>query len=87
MISFAMSGFLFGYITTRTLLTRMFVRYDWGEIHSVVDARIDVHEEEDALALRLVIQQLDEDEPPVDRRSCGPPWRRRPGGRCRCSSR
>jgi hypothetical protein len=66
MISFAMSGFLLGYITTRTLLTRMFVRYDLAELHSVVDARITIHEHEDALALRLVIQQLDENEPPVD---------------------
>jgi hypothetical protein len=60
------SGFLFGYIATRTVLGHMFVQFDPHSIDSLVEDHVDKLEDQDSRAFRAIIDQLDEDRPEVE---------------------
>jgi hypothetical protein len=60
------SGFLFGYVATRTVLGHMFVQFDPHSIDSVVEDHANKLEYQDSRAFRAIIDQLDEDRPVVE---------------------
>jgi hypothetical protein len=63
---FLISGFLFGYVATRTVLGHMFVQFDPQSLDSLVEDHVSKLEYQDSWALRAIIDQLDEDRPPVE---------------------
>jgi hypothetical protein len=58
-------GFLAGYVVTRTWLTQIFRKVDLGELKSLVQDEVSTRLARDSDAMRLVMQQLDADEPEV----------------------
>ena len=60
------TGFLIGYVVTRTRLTLVFAQFDRGEVESLVDRRMRERFQPDGDAMQLVLQQMEENEPPVD---------------------
>ncbi|GIG63650.1 hypothetical protein Lfu02_80220 [Longispora fulva] len=76
MFTYAPTGFLIGYVSTRTWLATLFAEYDdkkldkiQGElldIRRIVDSNVGERFQADGDAMRLVLQQLDYDEPDVD---------------------
>jgi hypothetical protein len=62
----SVAGFLAGYVVTRTRLTEFFARFDAAEIRSIVDAQVTERLQRDGDAMRLVLQQVDDDAPAVD---------------------
>ncbi|MEV6521596.1 hypothetical protein AB0M43_06655 [Longispora sp. NPDC051575] len=66
MVAFLLSGFLVGYVATRTTLTHIFAQWDVKDIRQLVERQIGERLQRDGDAMRLVIQQLDDDEPETD---------------------
>jgi hypothetical protein len=59
-------GFLGGYVVTRTWLTRIFLKADLATIENMIKEEVSKRISQDGDAMRLVMQQLDGDEPAIE---------------------